>query len=47
MAGTFAASSDERTSLVLSPSAAISCDGTFTLTGPPVAAARFAVPKSR
>ena len=44
MAGTFAAGSDERTSLVLSPSAAISGDFTFTLTGPPVAAARFAVP---
>ena len=44
MAGTFAASSDERASLVLSPSAAISGDFTFTLTGPPVAAARFAVP---
>ena len=29
----FAASSEERTSLVLSPSAAISGDGTFTLTG--------------
>ena len=44
MAATFAASSDERASLVLSPSAAISGDATFTLTGPPVAATRFAVP---
>ena len=44
MAGTFAAASDERASLVLSPSAAISGNFTFALTGPPVTARRFAVP---
>ena len=45
MAAAFAASSDERTGLVLSPSLAISGEFTFTLTGPPLAAARFAVPE--
>jgi hypothetical protein len=45
MPSTFAASSDEWISLTVSPSAAIAGDFKFTLTGPPVAAARFAVPK--
>ncbi len=44
MAATFTASSEESASLVLSPSAAISGNFAWTLTGPPLAAARFAVP---
>ena len=45
MVAAFAASSQERANLVLSPSAAISGEGTFTLVGPPLAATRFAVPR--
>jgi len=41
---TFAATSDQHTSLMLSPSAAISGNYTFTLTGPLVADTRFALP---
>ena len=44
MAAAFAASSDERGGLVLTPSEAISCDETLTLTGPTIAAKRFSVP---
>jgi len=43
LTATIAAISDEQISLVLSPSAAISSDYTFTLTGPPVAAPQFAL----
>ena len=44
MAATFAARSDQRASLLLVPSAAIPREGTFTLSGPPLAATQFAVP---
>jgi hypothetical protein len=44
MAATIAASSDDRATLVLTPSAAISGDFSFTLSGPPAPAAGFAVP---
>jgi len=44
MADTFSAGSNQRATLVLSPAPAISADYKFTLTGPPVAAAQFAVP---
>jgi hypothetical protein len=45
MTAAFAAASEERASLVLTPSAAIAGRDTFTLTGPPIAAKRFAVPR--
>jgi len=44
MADTFSARSEQCATVVLSPSAAISGSAKFTLTGPPVAASRFAVP---
>ena len=41
----FAAASDQRAALVLSPSAAVSGDGVFTLIGPPAMPAEFIVPE--
>jgi hypothetical protein len=44
MAATLSAVSDDHARLVLSPSSAIASDETITLTGPPTATMRFAVP---
>lgn len=47
MTATFAAASEERASLVLSPSAAISGNVAFTLTGPPAPSRDLPSPRSR
>jgi hypothetical protein len=47
MVATFAANFDDRATLVLSPSASLSCDGAFSVSGPASAAAGFAVPDIR